>query len=202
MLGQGILGLWKITESSKELLDGHKQLEDYNIDHLNHERRRSQFLAGRLLVHTLLPALQECVQSDEHKRPFLKSESHQISIAHWRDYAVVLCHPNKRVGVDVEGFQEKVQLLKRKFLNPEELAWIDTKNEIEHLTKCWSAKEAIYKYWGKRKLDFRQHMKLHPFAWAGNTCYGQLRKLNTEELELRFFPIENGVITALIGASH
>ena len=38
-----------------------------------------------------------------------------------------------------------------------------TENEIPYLLAIWSAKEAMYKAFGKKEVDFQKHMQILPF---------------------------------------
>ena len=42
----------------------------------------------------------------------------------------------------------------------------------------WGAKEALYKAYGRRQLDFCQHILIEPFEFnlEGGTCKGTVRK--------------------------
>ena len=71
---------------------------------------------------------------------------------------------DKPVGIDIEIVKSKIERVARKFLQDEELNFIDPDNRIEHLYICWCAKEAIYKLQGKRNVSFKDHIHLHPFS--------------------------------------
>jgi phosphopantetheinyl transferase len=69
------------------------------------------------------------------------------------------------VGVDIELVSPRIIAISHKFLHHNEKAflndWIQLpKMHLELTTVLWSAKEAIYKWYGHGELDFRQHMQL------------------------------------------
>ena len=55
-----------------------------------------------------------------------------------------------------------------KFLSKSEQAIIDIDNRLEMLYICWSAKEALYKMYGKRNLFFIENMTIAPFQYNGS----------------------------------
>jgi phosphopantetheinyl transferase len=70
------------------------------------------------------------------------------------------------VGIDVELVTPKVELVKNKFLTESELKLSEVANyklqtsNYQLLTLFWSSKEAIYKWYGKGALSFKNNMKL------------------------------------------
>jgi len=54
--------------------------------------------------------------------------------------------------------------VKEKFLSESELLSVDKNQEIRSLCTFWCAKEALYKLYGFRKLDFREQILVDPFV--------------------------------------
>jgi len=42
---------------------------------------------------------------------------------------------------------------------------LKSKTRLEHLHVYWGAKEALYKAYGRKKLEFREHILIEPFAY-------------------------------------
>jgi phosphopantetheinyl transferase len=69
------------------------------------------------------------------------------------------------VGIDIEMPVEKLRRIRHKFLKEEEMSRFPSlqgESELEMLTRLWSAKEAVFKWYGLGKLDFRDDMPLFP----------------------------------------
>jgi phosphopantetheinyl transferase len=100
------------------------------------------------------------IEIADTKKPFLPGEEYHFSISHCGDYAAVIVSRHQRVGIDIELVRGKIGLIKHKFLNEEELIMHpDADNNL--LTLFWSAKEAVFKWYGKGQVDFKKHIHLN-----------------------------------------
>ena len=59
-----------------------------------------------------------------------------------------------------------------------ELESLKEETRLEHLHVYWGAKEALYKAYGRRELDFRKHIHIEPFSYDldNGFCSGQVLK--------------------------
>ncbi len=165
------IGIWKIEEPEIFFLDKVPLKKD-----VSHPHKRLQHLAGRYLLPYLFPdfPLEEILIADTRK-PFLKDEKYHFSISHCEDFAAAVVSSKNRVGVDVEVIVPRIEKIQHKFISPEEYAiayshWpnvtdVHTAPGQMHAlqTLIWSAKEAIYKWYGDGLVDFRRHMVLKSF---------------------------------------
>jgi phosphopantetheinyl transferase len=133
---------------------------------VTHPYKRLQHLAGRFLLRELYEdfPLEEILIADT-KKPFLKNEKYHFSISHSGYFAAAIASPVHRVGVDVELVTPRIANITQRFLNEEEHNFLDSYKEMEHIyfdlaTILWSAKEAVFKWYGDGQVDFRQHMQL------------------------------------------
>ena len=78
--------------------------------------------------------------------------------------AAVIAAP-KPVGIDIQQVVEKIERIAHKFMRPEETASLQTATELEHLHVYWGAKEALYKAYGRKLLDFKKHIHITPFDY-------------------------------------
>ena len=97
----------------------------------------------------------------EEGKPFLQSENCHISISHSHDKLVILCNSISPTGIDIELIRDKVLKIKDKFLSAEELK--SAGNNIEKLIVYWAAKEALYKLYGLKEVEFARNLYIHPF---------------------------------------
>lgn len=159
--GHTKIGIWRIEEP-----------EDFYLKNVplkkgvSHPYKRLQHLAGRYLLPVLYEdfPLEEILVADTRK-PFLENERYHFSISHGGNFAAAIISSTHRVGVDIELVSPRIVSISHKFLHPAEKAflndWSDlSKMHLQLATVLWSAKEAIYKWYGLGGLDFRQHMQL------------------------------------------
>src|ERR1700749_269106 len=161
--------LWKIEEEAADL---YKQLqldmyEKAYYERISASKRHLHWLGTRVLLRTMLRTDEyiDC-KVDVHGKPYLVNLPYHISFSHSFDYAAVMISRNGTVGIDVELIKEKVERIAEKFMQPNELAFIEPENKIQHLYVCWCAKEAIYKCYGQKEVSFADNILLKPFSFA------------------------------------
>jgi phosphopantetheinyl transferase len=161
--GPAELGIWKITENAEELLSQIvlSQEEQLLYASFRTETRRNQWLAYRRLIKELISPQRYPVHYDESGKPFLAGTNWNISVTHTEDYAGVIISHKLKVGIDMELLRPRIDRIKEKFLSQEELSFLSAEKYLEQLTLAWCAKEAIYKLYGYRNLDFRKNIKVY-----------------------------------------
>ena len=154
------LGIWKIEETEDFFRSNVPQHRD-----VTHPHKRLQHLAGRFLLQYLVPAFPyELIQIADTRKPFLPNEQYHFSISHCGDYAAAIVSKKSRVGIDIEIPVEKISKIMHKFLSPGEHETFNLiqpdKNKIPFATLLWSAKEAVFKWYGDGGVDFRKDIRL------------------------------------------
>lgn len=200
-----ILAVWKIEETEAELLSG-LQLKQHELDFissLNNGKRLLHWLSTRVLLRTMLNTDEyiDC-RMDDHGKPYLPDFDYHISLSHSYDYASVIIGKTKKVGVDIELIKHKIRSIKHKFLSDVELAQRYVGDNIDGLYVCWCAKEAIYKWNGRKGLEFKQDIHIKPFKLKNE---GQLNALvdlpqGTEELTVHYFKTTDGYMLGYVVA--
>jgi phosphopantetheinyl transferase len=157
---QSVYAIWHITESTDKLRSAINLNESEEILYRSFvaESRKKQWLAYRLLIRELLKPDEFTVEYDQSGKPFLAGSEYHISVTHTEDLAAVIISGNARVGIDIEKIKPRIIKVKDKFLNDSESCAISEQREIEQLTIAWCAKEALYKIYGVRNLDFRENI--------------------------------------------
>lgn len=149
------LGIWHIEEDEDFF-------KAYVPDHrdVTHPHKRLQHLAGRFLLKYLFPYFpSHLIQIADTRKPFLADETFHFSISHCGDYAAAIVSRRYRVGIDIEIPTEKVKRISQKFVNEGEFRNIKPLSTAD-FTQIWSAKEAVFKWYGKGEVDFKQHILL------------------------------------------
>lgn len=199
------LSVWKIEESHDQLLSG-LQLKQHEIDVIESfksDKRALQWLSTRLLLRTMLDTKEyiDC-QMDDHGKPYLVNYDYHISLSHSYDYAAVMISRDstKKVGLDMEMIKHKIKLVRHKFLSDVELAQKQIGNNIDGLYVCWCAKEAIYKWHGKKELEFKRDIHIKPFKLRDEGDLHALVELpeGTRELEVNYFKTADGYMLAYV----
>jgi phosphopantetheinyl transferase len=103
------------------------------------------------------------LQKDEFGKPFLDSKNLHINYSHAKSLIFWGEHVSFKIGVDIEYLRPQLAKIKHKFCREDEFDFMPTENEIPYLLAIWSAKEAIYKAFGKKEVDFQKHMQILPF---------------------------------------
>ncbi len=176
---KGEIGLWDIVENEdffRSKLNISEQ-EEGSLSQMQLSRRK-EWLAGRYLLHQMSGRNAPLdIQKDEFGKPHLPDSEFDISLSHSGRFAAVIASPEV-VGIDIQRLDQKVKRIERKFMTQTDLTWISEEFNLEHLHVCWGAKEALYKAYGKKKLEFREHILLEPFEYdvTFGTCLGYVRK--------------------------
>jgi phosphopantetheinyl transferase len=147
------LAVWQITENEDFFL---KKVPLQTS--VSHPHKRLQHLAARYLLELLQPGFPyHLIEIADSKKPLLPNEEFHFSVSHCGDFAAAIVSEHQLVGIDVELITPKVERIKNKFLSENEIHLLPVCN-AKFLTLCWSAKEAIYKWYGKGQVDFKNNM--------------------------------------------
>lgn len=159
--------VWHITEAESYFIPKLQfgAWEKQYFESIRSPVRRLSWLASRHLLKLLLgtDAFVELL-FDAQGKPYLGNYDVKISLSHTDNYAAVIVSGQCEVGIDIEEQSRDISGLRHKFLSREEnnqLTHVDLKLQ---LMLYWSAKEVLYKIYGKRKLDFKTDMFIKPFS--------------------------------------
>ncbi len=157
--------LWHITEDEKALLEGMQfsALEAEELAQIKANKARLSWIACRKMIKEILHTDNVFLVKDTFGKPFIEGSNKHISISHSHEYAAVMISPFS-CGIDVHKLETRIEQIAPKFINTEE--WLTISNPNEKLNKIhlfWSAKESLYKYYGRKQLDFKAHMQIAPF---------------------------------------
>jgi len=159
---EGELALWKVTESTEELLDILKKHKVYaDVPFFRNPARLAQWLAVRVLFSEL--GVKQRIVYDELGKPHLEGEGKYVSISHSSDYVAIIVHSRCKVGIDIEISGDRIHRVSHKFVNDFEKRWLSKEHETEQLYILWGAKECAFKIFGLGSVDFKDHMELQPF---------------------------------------
>lgn len=163
-----LLGVWKIEESSDELLAMLDLQSEYLpfLQQIKTEKRRREWLASRVLLKELAGE-ELLIAYHEDGAPYLPDSSFSLSISHTNGYAAVLLQEHGPAGIDIEYQSGRVLKIRSRFMSSEEDGSVcSDEHEVEYLLIHWCAKEALYKMIRQRDVDFIGHLHITPFNYA------------------------------------
>lgn len=197
------IGIWKIEESYDELKWqlqwGQRDLEQFKA--IKDEQRAIHWLSSRVLLRRMLNTDKFIdLQTDEFGKRFLANFDSQLSISHSGDLVAVILS-SKKVGIDLQRMDPKIEPLAQKFISKKEWEEIDHDHLLSRIHVYWCGKEALYKLYGKRKLDFRENLYIKPFTWSDlGVTTGQIIKPDyKKEFPLYFRKMDNYLLAYVVG---
>ena len=206
ILVSGEWGIWQITESEAALRERvHLHPREYlQINRIKGEERRREFLAARLLLHAMSgrEVRAELVKDDDGK-PHLEDSLFFVSISHTVGYSAAIAHP-RPCGIDVQRIVPRIRKLAPRFVGAEEDSRLLDGFRLLQLHLIWAAKEAMYKAYGRRQLDFREQLNvdLSDYTPGSGTARGtiQLPGLR-QDFHLEYREYESYVLVAAVEIS-
>lgn len=192
--------IWLKTESNENLLD---LLPTGFVSDLKPEEwsglpgKLGERLAARAaLAHLFDQSASENWQLEKQpggKPVLIPAGKFHISISHSFELAAAIKAPMS-CGIDIQSIQDKIFRIQSKFATPKESGDHPSK---EYLHVLWGAKEAMYKAFGKRGLDFKVNMDLEPFEYQpnGGSTLGSLSKEDvTYRYKIQYLSIQNQML--------
>jgi 4'-phosphopantetheinyl transferase len=153
-------GIWQIAEP-----------ESFFLERIGmaasplHPHKKLQGLAARFLLTELIGGLPVAdIRTSPSGKPYIEGSPLVISLSHSGDLAAAIAGTVQRAGIDIERVTPKVSRVANKFLNPYESDFLSVEDMLLHQTICWCAKEALFKWFGAGGLNFKEHLRLHPFS--------------------------------------
>jgi len=155
--------VWQVKEDLSFFLNRFSLCENEKEEIKNFKpNRKLEWVASRYLLSTLESKKRKrsCNLKDKNGKPFLKDSKYHISLSHSGDF-VAAAISKREIGIDIQNISEKVGKIKKKFLSPDELQKCD--DNLVKMNKYWTAKEALYKAYGKKGLAFIENIVVTPY---------------------------------------
>jgi 4'-phosphopantetheinyl transferase len=139
--------------------------------------KREQEKKGTLYLLSRLLGTEPQLRYTNENKPFISGNPCHISISHSHDKLAIIMNRDEATGVDIELIREKVLRVRHKFLNPREQAFAG--DNIARLITLWGAKEAIYKAYGLKDVEFSKQILIEPFT--GEELVGSIKTRKTQK---------------------
>lgn len=127
-------------------------------------KRELEKAGSRVLLTQLLGTTGFILDYHSTKKPFLKDRTEHISISHSHNKLAIIINEKENTGIDIELLRDKVIKIKHKFLSDSEMEFAN--EDVDKLITIWAAKEAMYKVYGLKELDFKKNLFVEKFEGA------------------------------------
>jgi len=175
-----------------------------SAEEIRNDTRRLERLAGRFLLQYLKNDFPlHAIAPDEHDKPQIPGNQYHFSVTHSFPYVAAIVSTDAPVGIDLQCWHASILKLQHKFLTPEEQLF--TGDDPQAITLAWCAKEAAYKYQGKRGVEFRDHLVMEHWAKQGSVYDIKIDLRLTEpfrNIELKGFIYDDFALSLTCGYSH
>lgn len=201
----GLLGVWQIEESVEELLSliRFSNGDQATFERFKNKSRQAHWLSYRLAIRQLLGDPKDLeFYYDPFGKLHFRNHDYNLSVTHSGDYSAVILNNRHCVGIDIEQINTRINNVSLKFLSVEELTKVD-ENNYALLTMLWSAKETLYKLFGKGELVFDKNIILEPpteLMESGSFKGSIIREDFEQEYELKYFFIEDYVLVYCVNS--
>lgn len=126
------------------------------VESFGHVNRQREYTATRLLRNELFG--QTPITYDELGAPHIENECY-ISISHCKGLVGIAVNNHHKIGLDLESPRSNILDLAPKFIGEDEKGSFDELNARD-MTRMWSAKEALYKLAGRKRIIFKTQLLL------------------------------------------
>src|SRR5258706_6045598 len=120
------LAVWQMTETEEEFFSMAALSEELKseVKGFRSETRRKEWLTLRILLKDVLNvAHYDDIIYDVKCKSHLKNGSGYISFSHTKNFAAVVFHNSKNMGIDIETVRERIEKISHMFLNDDEIKY-------------------------------------------------------------------------------
>ncbi|MGE0568291.1 MAG: 4'-phosphopantetheinyl transferase superfamily protein [Bacteroidia bacterium] len=148
--------MFKIRHISGDLRLGLLDIEQFSVKSGIQDKRQLEQEGARFLLENIIQEKPVQVTYDEYGKPHFSNRTEKIAISHSHKWLGVCVNQKEETGLDIELIKEKIKVIAPKFVNDKELEWAYDNEEF--LTLIWAAKESVYKFHGRKRVDFKNHI--------------------------------------------
>lgn len=155
--------VWRVEEEPEVLASALPQA-DQCPDQIIYPRKRLEWLGGRYLLNYLFREAGLAYNGlfkDEFGKPHPIGSTVHISLSNAFPFVAAQINTQIPVGIDLEIPRPKMAQVIPRVLSTVEKE--DAAGNPQKLCVYWSAKETLYKIYGKRNLSFSENLLLDPF---------------------------------------
>lgn len=161
------IAVWEIAEDTENMLANLSPADVSAVSRFASEERRREWLAVRLLLHSVL-GCDASIEYDDKGKPCLVGADGYVSISHTKGYAAIAFSSSFPVGLDMELSNREVGAVARRFMYEEDLAVLPQEKWNEYKLIRWTAAEALFKLVGDLGGSYRENIAVKDFV-PGNS---------------------------------
>ena len=191
-----VIGVWHSIESLSELEADVLLLatDEIELKKTRLHKRKIEKILTRVLAKSLLEnhfhLPYQGIKKLESGKPVLIGTDLELSVSHCEHYLTVLLSKKDKAGIDIQHVNEKIEKVAPRIFSDQELEQIGQSKQF--LARAWSAKEAMFKYYEKGKINFKRDLHLYhisdPDKFHGIfTCGGKEIAVNLGVIEFNKF---------------
>jgi hypothetical protein len=160
LAGSGIVSWMRMADvKSGSNISQRKEVEKESINLLINESMGADFT----------------LEYDVFGKPWPVNKSGFISLSHSANWVAFCFHPNQPMGIDVETTRHQLAKIAPRILNQSELSILEkSENKQRALQVFWGGKEALYKAYGKKNLEFSTQLVLSEIEDECNSFKGEI----------------------------
>lgn len=133
------------------------------VSDIKNDKRRIEYLAGRYLLQFVEAEFPlHAINKDEHDKPRIPENQFHFSISHSWPYIAVAVDPVDEAGIDIQTWHPRITDIKDKYLSADEQETMC--QDPKYFLLAWCAKEAVYKWHGRRGIDFKIQLPIAYFS--------------------------------------
>ncbi len=137
------------------------------------DRKRLEWFSSRYILHLMSEReVRGACLKDEYGKPYLENSEYHISMSHSHELTAVIAS-TALVGVDIQYKVEKITRITGRVLSESELDDLQKIYSLDAIHVYWGAKEAMYKIYGRKEIDFRKELFVDSFdiqnGWVRTT---------------------------------
>ena len=141
------------------------------------------------------------IENELNGKPILKGTNWHVSVSHSNNWLFIQTTPLFQPGIDIEPLREKIVRIAPRFLNDTDFINLQDWPQLLGLHLIWGAKEAIYKSYSQKGLDFRKEIfiNLPPYSLSSKELKGSfLKNGKKQSFELIFELLPNNELLLYI----
>lgn len=158
----GLAAIWKVEEP-EAFFNEHTGL----YPDIKNDKRRIEHLAGRFLLKHLRDDFPlHLIVKDEANKPHLSNWYYHFSVSHSFPYIAAVIDTHNVAGIDIQTWNPRIRDIQHKYLSPTEQLFFNDDPQL--LTMAWCAKESVYKWHGKKGIEFIEQLPIDSFEVFGD----------------------------------
>ena len=146
------------------------------------------------LIQSIFKDLNVSIENELNGKPILKGTNWNVSVSHSNRWLFIQTTPFFQPGIDIEPLREKILKIAPRFINETDAEHLHNWPELLGLHVVWGAKEAIYKSYSLKGLDFKKEIfiELSPNHTESNQVKGWiLKNEKKQQFNLEWQLLEN-----------